>query len=46
MSDDFRRLIEEIEAEANAEGTEAELHEMRHEFSIVSQLMTLRRQRS
>lgn len=46
MSDDFRRLIEEIEAEAKAEGTEAELREMRSEFSIASQLMTLRRERS
>jgi hypothetical protein len=46
MSDDFRRLIEEIEAEAKAEGTEVELCEMRREFSIASQLMTLRRQRS
>jgi uncharacterized membrane protein len=41
MSDDFRRLIEEIEAEAKAEGTEVELCEMRQEFSIVSQAMSL-----
>jgi hypothetical protein len=46
MSDDFRRLIEEIEVEAKAEGTEVELCEMRREFSIVSQLMTFRHQRS
>lgn len=46
MSDDFRRLIEETEVEAKAEGTEVELCEMRREFSIVSQLMTFRRQRS
>lgn len=46
MSDDFRKLIGEIEVEAKAEGNEVELCEMRREFSIVSQLMTLRRQRS
>ena len=34
MSDDFRRLIKEIEAEAKEEGTEAELCEIRREFSI------------
>lgn len=45
MSDDFRRLIEEIEAETKAEGTEVELCEMRREFSIVNQLMTLRREK-
>lgn len=33
MSDDFRKLIEDIEAEARAEGTEGELREMRREFS-------------
>jgi hypothetical protein len=47
MSDDFRRLIEEIEAEAKAEGTEAELREMRREFSIVSsQMMRPRREKN
>lgn len=45
MSDDFKNLIEDIEAEAKAEGTEAELHEMRREFSIANQLMTLRHER-
>jgi len=46
MSDDFRNLIEDIESEAKAEGpaVEAELDELRREFSIASQLMTLRRE--
>ena len=42
ISDDFKNLIENIEAEAKAEGSEAELREMRRDFSIASQLMTLR----
>jgi hypothetical protein len=46
MSDDLRRLIEEIEAEAKAEGTEAELYEMRREFEIVSQVMSLGREKT
>ncbi len=47
MSDDFKNLIEDIEAEAKAEGpaAEAELRELRREFSIASQLMTLRREK-
>lgn len=45
MSDDFKNLIEDIEAEAKAEGSEAELRELRREFSIASQLMTLRREK-
>lgn len=45
MSDDFKNLIEDIEADAKAEGSEAELREMRREFSIASQLMTLRREK-
>ncbi len=45
MSDDFKNLIENIEAEAEAEGSEAELRKMRREFSIASQLMTLRREK-
>lgn len=46
MSDDFRKLIEDIESEAKAEGpaAEAELGELRRELSIASQLMTLRRE--
>lgn len=46
MSDDFRKLMEDIEAEAKAAGpaAEAELRELRREFSIASQLMTLRRE--
>lgn len=46
MSDDFHKLIEDIESEAKAEGpaAEAELRELRREFSIASQLMTLRRE--
>jgi hypothetical protein len=46
MSDDFRKLIEDIESEAKAAGpaAEAELHELRRELSIASQLMTLRRE--
>lgn len=46
MSDYFRKLMEAIEAEAKATGpaAEAELREMRREFSIASQLMTLRRE--
>lgn len=43
MSDDFRKLIEDIESEAKAEGPSAEA-ELRREFSIASQLMTLRRE--
>jgi hypothetical protein len=46
MLSDFRRLIEEIEAEAQAEGTEPELREERRAFSIVSQMITHRRERS
>lgn len=45
MADDFNNLIEEIEAEAKAEGTEAELREMRRGFSIANQLMTLRHEK-
>jgi len=47
MSDDFRKLIEDIESEAKAKGpaAEAELRELRREFSIASQLMALRRER-
>jgi DNA-binding XRE family transcriptional regulator len=47
MSDDFNKLIENIESEAKAEGpaAEAEFRELRREFSIASQLMTLRRAR-
>lgn len=47
MSDDFKNLIEDIEAEAKTEGpaAEAELRELRHEFSIASQLMALRREK-
>ena len=45
MSYDFKNLIEDIEAEAKAEGSEAELRELRREFSIASQLMTLRREK-
>jgi len=41
MSGDFRNLIEDIEAEAKAEGTEDELREMRREFSIANQLIRL-----
>jgi DNA-binding XRE family transcriptional regulator len=46
MSDKFRKLMEDIEAEAKAGGpaAEAELRELRREFSIASQLMTLRRE--
>ena len=46
MSDDFHKLIEDIESEVKAEGpaAEAELRELRREFSIASQLMTLRRE--
>jgi DNA-binding XRE family transcriptional regulator len=46
MSDDFQDLIADIEAEAKAEGpaAEAELRELRREFSIASQLATLRRE--
>jgi hypothetical protein len=40
VSDDFRKLIEDIESEAKAEGpaAEAELHELRQEFSIADHL--------
>lgn len=46
MSDDFHNLIEDIEAEAKVGGpvAEAELRELRREFSIAGQLMTLRRE--
>ncbi len=46
MSDKFRKLMESIEAEAEAAGpaAEAELRELRRELSIASQLMTLRRE--
>ena len=46
MKDDFRDLIKDIESEAKAEGpaAEAELDELRREFSIASQLLMLRRQ--
>jgi DNA-binding XRE family transcriptional regulator len=46
MSDDFQDLIADIEAEAKAEGpaAEAELRDLRREFSIASQLATLRRE--
>jgi hypothetical protein len=42
--EDFRRLIEDIESEAKAEGpaAEAELRELRRELSAISRLMTLR----
>jgi hypothetical protein len=41
MSDDFQKLIEEIEAEAKAEGlaAEAELRDLRREFSAEAKLM-------
>ncbi len=41
MSDDFRKLIEEIEAEAKAEGpaAEAELQNLRREFSADAEQM-------
>lgn len=41
MSDDFRQLIEEIEAEARAEGpaAEAELRDLRREFSAEAKRM-------
>jgi hypothetical protein len=44
MSDDFRKLIEEIEAEAKAEGpaVEAELRDLRREFSAEAERMGLR----
>ncbi len=45
MSDDSRRLIEDVEAEAKAEGTGDELRKMRRELSLASQLMTFRRER-
>jgi DNA-binding XRE family transcriptional regulator len=45
MSDDLCKLIEDIEAEANAEGAGDELCEMRRDFSIASHLMTFRRER-
>lgn len=46
MSDKFRKLMEDIEAEAKAAGpaAEDELRELQREFSIASQLMTLRRE--
>ncbi len=42
MSDDFRKLIEEIEAEAKAEApaVEAELRDLRREFSAEAERMT------
>ncbi len=38
MSDDFRKLIEDIEAEAKADGpaAEAELRELRREFAALT----------
>ena len=41
MSDDFRKLIEEIEAEAKAEGPapEAEFRDLRGEFSAEAERM-------
>lgn len=41
MSDDFRELIQEIEAEAKAEGpvAEAELRALRREFSAEAERM-------
>ena len=41
MSDDFRKLIEEIEAAAKAEGpaAEAELRDLRREFSAEAERM-------
>jgi len=41
MSDDFRKLIEEIEAKAKAEGraAEAELQDLRREFSVEAERM-------
>lgn len=47
MSKDFKNLIEQIEAEAREEGPEAEAQarEMQREFSIASELLTLRRSR-
>lgn len=41
MSDDFRKLIEDIETEAKAEGpaSEAELRELRRDLSMASQLV-------
>ena len=46
MSDKFNKLMDDVEAEARADGpaAEAELRELRREFSIASQLMTLRRE--
>lgn len=43
MSDDFRKLIEAIEAEAKGEGpaAEAELRDLRREFSIKAERMTV-----
>lgn len=42
MSDDFRKLIEEIEAEAKAEGpaAEDELRDLQREFSAEAERMT------
>ncbi len=47
MSDDFKNLIDEIEAEVREEGPEAEaqVRQMRREFSIASELLALRRSR-
>lgn len=44
MSEGFRKLMEDIESEAKSEGpaAEAELWELRREFAVASQLMTLR----
>lgn len=41
MSDDFQELVEEIEAEAKAEGpaAEAELRILRREFSVEAERM-------
>jgi hypothetical protein len=42
MGEDFRRLIKEVEAEAKAEGpaAEAELRELRREFSVEANQLT------
>lgn len=42
MSDDFQELVEEIEAEAKAEGpaAEAELRDLRREFSVEAERVT------
>lgn len=47
MSDDFQNLLKDIEAEAKQEGpeAEAELRELRREFSMATELASLRRAR-